>query len=552
MKANEIIDVIDSFKNNEYEKILIDGNWGIGKTKYVTDCIEQDKLNSCYISLFGKRKIESVTQEIYFNIIDQYPNGLLKKYYRLFTEKTKALNVSYLGMNMSLPLVANIFKSLKKELKSKEKYIIVLDDFERIHDELDIKEVFGLIDSLSKVTGVKIIVIASTHKFSTNHKKMFDEYKEKSIDRTYTIKDYSDDAPSKILGNEIWQVIEPLVLSQNYKNLRTFQKLKLYINEVIELLNKKMFTEKFSKNDVYKMCFATVFFNIEYSEKVHSIDSDNHIKDDMDYISKKIVPNYLDKNINKKIFEMLHIWYKIGDFSKEEFENYIKAINEYEEKIVNFYSSENDVEKMITSTEMFLKNLNGNERLDYIINRVKIAQEFCDILSINFNIDNKEILSLLSQNVKTHINLEKTCFENQEFIVSYNSSDLIKELRKKIQEEYFVLLLERILKNYENESYNEIFYLRQLKESIISINDKSIQSFIIDNLKTNEFIFPSPIDEISQKQWLWCVTMKTIVSDINENWEVGNLNNIFEKNIKEKSSSKLYQYRIERILESNF
>lgn len=318
------------------------------------------------------------------------------------------------------------------------------------------------------------------------------------------------------------------------------------------MLTEEIFTEKFSKNDVYKMCFATVFFNIEHSEKMNFIDSDNHIKDDMDYISKKIVPNYLDKNINKKIFEMLYTWFKIGDFSKEEFENYIKAINEYEEKIVNFYSSENDVEKMITSTEIFLKNLNGNERLDYIINRVKIAQEFCDILSINFNIDNKKILSLLSQNVKTHINLEKTCFENQEFIVSYNSSDLIKELRKKIQEEYFVLLLDRILKNYENESYNEIFYLRQLKESIISINDKSIQGFIIDNLKTNEFIFPPPIDEISQKQWLWCVTMKTIVSDINENWEVGNLNNIFETNIREKSSSKLYQYRIERILDSNF
>lgn len=165
MKANDIINVIDSFKNSKYEKILIDGNWGIGKTKYVTDYIEQDKSNSCYISLFGKRKINSVIQEIYFHIIDQYPYGLLKKYYRLFTEKTKALNVSYLGMNMSVPLVVNIFKSLKKELKSKEKYIIVLDDFERIHDELDIKEIFGLIDSLSKVTDVKIIIIAARINF---------------------------------------------------------------------------------------------------------------------------------------------------------------------------------------------------------------------------------------------------------------------------------------------------------------------------------------------------------------------------------------------------
>ncbi|MCP1491949.1 hypothetical protein J2Y73_001980 [Peribacillus frigoritolerans] len=79
MKANEIITVLNQFKDSSYyQKVLINGTWGIGKTKYVSD-FKEGHPNACYVSLFGKKDIDSIIQEIYFRIIDNVPNGNIKK-----------------------------------------------------------------------------------------------------------------------------------------------------------------------------------------------------------------------------------------------------------------------------------------------------------------------------------------------------------------------------------------------------------------------------------------------------------------------------------------
>ncbi|MGR5968275.1 hypothetical protein ACT7C1_08395 [Bacillus paranthracis] len=41
MKANEIINVLNLFKDSSYQKVLIRGNWGIGKTEYVSKFIKK-------------------------------------------------------------------------------------------------------------------------------------------------------------------------------------------------------------------------------------------------------------------------------------------------------------------------------------------------------------------------------------------------------------------------------------------------------------------------------------------------------------------------------
>jgi len=67
MRANEIVKILNRFSASRYNKILIDGQWGIGKTKFV-DNFSDIHSDTCCISLFGKKDIESVNEEYQFFI----------------------------------------------------------------------------------------------------------------------------------------------------------------------------------------------------------------------------------------------------------------------------------------------------------------------------------------------------------------------------------------------------------------------------------------------------------------------------------------------------
>jgi chromosomal replication initiation ATPase DnaA len=64
MKANEIVSILEEDFNLYYKTVLISGNWGVGKTYYVKQFLEE-KTNSIYISLFGKNNIDDIKMDIY-------------------------------------------------------------------------------------------------------------------------------------------------------------------------------------------------------------------------------------------------------------------------------------------------------------------------------------------------------------------------------------------------------------------------------------------------------------------------------------------------------
>lgn len=250
MKANEIVPVLNHFKDSSYQRVFIDGAWGIGKTKYVID-FRNDHSDSCYVSLFGKKDTESIIQEIYFQIIDSVPNGKIKKYSRKFREVFNNINIEFKGFTISVPLIEKLHSTLYKELGKKGTYIIIFDDLERKHHDLDIKEILGLIDSLAKIDNIKTVLIAASNQLGEDE-ETFKNYKEKAIDRTYTIDGFAAEAPFNILGEEVWNVLGKLAGNFEFSNLRTFEKTNLFIKEVIAVigeiillsnLQKMMFTE---------------------------------------------------------------------------------------------------------------------------------------------------------------------------------------------------------------------------------------------------------------------------------------------------------------------
>ncbi|MFE4243739.1 P-loop NTPase fold protein [Peribacillus butanolivorans] len=533
MKANEIITVLNQFKDSSYQRILINGSWGIGKTSYVMK-FKEDHLDACYISLFGKKDINSIIQELYFNIIENAPGGKLKKHLTTLSEKINTLDVSYWGLSLSVPLIANIHKSISKELGEKETYIVVFDDLERKHNDLGIEEIFGLLDSLSKINNIKTVLVAATGQLNDENAKTFNEYKEKAIDRTYTIEKYADEAPVNILGEQTWKVIGKLAENFKFNNLRTFEKTSLFIKEVIQIIGEDIFTDKFTRDDLYRMCFATIFFNIEHKSEFRLLDTKNgkrgnvYKKDEngvIEYLYEHILKSSLDNVMSKEVFHHILRWYETGTYSRENILKLIASINNYKHKPSNFYSSEQDIHKFIDHSNEYIRNLNGTESMGEIVSTLSNAFAWSEVLSVDFGISNEEILNMINKNLSKNIVIEKSLFENDCLVHCYTESEeaknLIKSINEAIKVEYYDQLIKRIKDCFIQGTYDNYIYLRQLTDSIITI-DKPIRGSLLKFIKDNQFFFPLPSGSITEEHWNWCRLINLLIREIEQHWEIEN------------------------------
>jgi hypothetical protein len=85
---------------------------------------------------------------------------------------------------------------------------------------------------------------------------------------------------------------------------------------------------------------------------------------------------------------------------------------------------------------------------------------------------------------------------------------------------------------------NEISYLRQLIDSIISISDNRIKDRILESISENKFFFSIPSGNITEDQWNWCHLVIRLVATINKYWEVENYYPDFKANIYSLENSK--------------
>lgn len=567
MKANEIIRILDNYKDSKYQKILINGDWGIGKTKYILDFIN-NYTNACYVSLFGKRDVNSILQDIYFHLIKNTPGSKIRKNISSLREKMNTLDISYFGISLSIPMIEDIHKTLIKELNRKDTFIIVFDDLERKHHELDIKEVFGVIDSLSRIEKIKIVLVAATNQFGDENENTFINYHEKAIDRAYIIEKYADEAPVQILGEDVWGVIENITENYKFTNLRTFGKTNLFINEVIGVLGEQVFTEKFTKGDLYRMCFASVFFIIEHKRKMVLLDdngpdskymrayyseSENGV---IEYLSNCILRESWDNSLSKMVFYHINKWFEIGEYSKETILNLIASINNFKEKPHNFYSSEEEILDIIRNTKEYMLDLNGSEEINDIILNFSTASTWCEQLSVDFGISNEQVLDLINKNIANKIDITKDLVDNfigiwDHRVESGNVACLVELIDEKLKSEYINQLLNQINMFFERKLYNSS-YLKQLRNSIRLISDEHLRDSILKSLNNNYYFFSIPSGRISEQQWRWCHQINKLIREIENNWEVTNYYSDFKAYIYRYEITKkdrMLQYRLKQLFE---
>lgn len=353
--------------------------------------------------------------------------------------------------------------------------------------------------------------------------------------------------------------------------MRTFEKTSLFIKEVIEILGEEIFTDKFTRNDVYRMCFATVFFNIEHKGEMKLLDTEKpnsdlrntfYLTDDngvIEYLYNYILKNSLDNVMCKSVFHHIRKWYETGSYSKEIIINLIESINSYEEKPKSFYSSEEEILGIIEITREYIRNLNGTEPLDDIISKLNTAFAWCEVLSVDFGISVEEIVKLVGKNITNRIDLTKSSYENgidlwDFHVESEEARKVVKSINEGLKVEYYNLLLKQIRDCFIQQSYNEYLYLRQLQDSIISTTDIPIRDIVLKSLSDNQFFFPIPSGRITEEHWYWCRIINRLIKDIEQPWGIENYYDDFKSYIyglEITKQDKILQHRLRHLFEKN-
>lgn len=294
--------ITDYLKNDSTDyAILINGDWGCGKTYYLTNAFKSNiskvaaphnaitkktsMIRSCikkiqkednsrkykmaYVSLYGLSSADDFFQRVFFGVNGWANVGLI---HFLGTSAIKGLN--HLGIDIN-------GKDTKVITYIDSNVVIVFDDLERICEEkIGIKEVFGLINSYSEIEKRKVVIACNENVFMSNKENInlrtdYLKYKEKGVRYTY---DYKAD---------VWKVYDwkvGTIKEQKYKeylkdnnqqilrvfgiggkdNLRTL----LFFMDSFEQVFNEVKNNPYRDEVLYKLMVTMLIYTMEYKNGV--------------------------------------------------------------------------------------------------------------------------------------------------------------------------------------------------------------------------------------------------------------------------------------------
>lgn len=217
--------LLDLINNEDHFAIALTGEWGIGKTRFWKNFYKENHTNLgvnkySYVSLFGIDSIEALKFEIALSTHEttqkkDYLSGLKS----IFKRSLDAIDLPKLeGTGITLSLSRGMISSAMSSLIGDT--LICIDDIERLSDNLDVKDVMGLINHLSLEKNCKVVVIL--HDVKAN--EQFQEYKEKVFDEVFIL-DESLTAIKKLVNdNNLFITYDKFYQVMGIKNIRFYQR----------------------------------------------------------------------------------------------------------------------------------------------------------------------------------------------------------------------------------------------------------------------------------------------------------------------------------------
>lgn len=382
MKSQEVLEKLKKFRNvslNNEEKniILINGDWGIGKTFTYKKYLEENSLKEIYISLFNLDKLEDIDKKL----ISSYMINCINR--NNIATKTVSKISNYFNIEafdkllenkvgFSISDVANLLQI--ENLEFGNNIVLCFDDLERVGDKVEFKSLLGKIEQLH--TKIDIIVLCNTKKLSKENQSIFDEYKEKVIDYTLTLDSFDSDFLEKFINKVNLNIESKKILLDIFKeygknNLRYLIKVMKRYQEIENLC----FGEEWFIKNQSLIVKGIANLELELSLGVYSKKELETLKGYEEYFSKnnkdrkKKDESELKKEVNflngisteiVKIVELLYKYYLGNSDLKKELNIYFNFVSEYEEfyKLVDLYflNTEVNLDRYINKLEeLYLK-----------------------------------------------------------------------------------------------------------------------------------------------------------------------------------------------------
>ncbi|HNY06826.1 MAG TPA: hypothetical protein PKL64_01925 [Bacteroidales bacterium] len=506
--------------------IIINGRYGVGKTFFYKNHLvpiikdislpknERKKFIPIHISLFGIKCLEEIQTAIFVELFPILKHrginlaaGICKSIIRGIAQINQTGDIDkYIG---DLNLDADDW------LKYDE-LVICFDDIDRKSDSLDLRDVFGFINSLVENQGAKILIIA-------NEPQLIKD------------KNYTSSLREKVIGVSIPYIPNPQLIFEQIINERYSFAFKIYYDFLLEHKNEIVTIIEMNENNFRNLIFFLEHFKIVFDQ----IENLFQIEKDFAVRKTEKLKAILDFTL------AISIEYKLGSLNFTNFDE-IKNMNEYpniidldkflaksniltskeqnEEPLYiaifkNKYFSKNkfyffkSIFKYITGTKAFnVDNLKVELENYFIIKNgevpryEKLLQElsFFDCLKLTdaeYRKYTTEMLFYLDQGIYQLRQYPTVFFFATRFnnVLNYNLDKLIKRFKKGIKKgkhnySYNYDLSFEISVNNDNEFRNEtleiIKFCREINDSLKETNDKKELNNLFEIFLTdfNKFI----------------------------------------------------------------
>jgi hypothetical protein len=360
--------------------IMIKGEWGIGKThfwkEFINEFQQKNKdAKTAYISLFEAESLKEVRKDILVQLYTKkvpFRRKLLKlfKLFRIdFNQTAVELKIPYLNLKLPLKISASI-ENLLYLLPNNLKAIICFDEFERLNlNKIELETLLGIISFFKENNSCKVIIIVNEKEFESkldsnpNLNEIYNKYKEKIVDYEFTLNPTFEEnfaiASRALKLKDYEPILQKIVSELQVNNLRILNNLIRIINE-FEFINnsdfnifrkevKEVFIEKLATLTLKKFQDPTKFKN-ENEKDLYEYVIENK---SVGYFENLIV-RYLDTGyINKKLLHNVFL------LENAIFENFEKRQNLFK-TLAKIYDFKVPIQDILNEIWDFLENEKDN------------------------------------------------------------------------------------------------------------------------------------------------------------------------------------------------
>jgi len=250
MALSEVRPVVEDFVcDDSNELLLLKGKWGVGKTYFWHDLIEElsdaEKIGSeqyAYVSLFGVNNLDELKNAIFaervraediagkssLNVLQSN----LKQVFNWVNDTSIPEEIgSYAAIGASIVNRA-AFANVKKTL-------ICFDDLERMGEQISWRELLGLMTMLKEQRDCKVAIIYNEGSLSEEKKEAFRRHSEKIVD----IELEFSQSPEEAFGcafkksDEFYGYLRKYCLKIGIENIRILQRIQRFTEKLEPFLD---------------------------------------------------------------------------------------------------------------------------------------------------------------------------------------------------------------------------------------------------------------------------------------------------------------------------